>query len=101
MLTEPVEKESMRFEILLKMYFSNMTTKEIMQEHIQTFETNHKEQLEMLNLFESELKKAEDVDNHTEVLRVLSFGQKVYKAYLDWAQETQIYLSKRRDYKTA
>lgn len=96
-LTEPVETESMRLEILLKMYFSNMTTREVMQAHIGTFEENHKKQLELLNLFESQLKKVEDQDNHQEVLQVLSLGQKVNQAYLEWCQETQVFLSKRRD----
>ena len=95
-LSEPVEKESIRFEILLKMYFSSLIDENIMLEHIQTFQENHAQQLMILNMFEKELQAIKDIDNHGDILRVIDFGQKVFTAYDDWCEETKHYLETRK-----
>jgi DNA-binding PadR family transcriptional regulator len=95
-LKQPVEKETVRLEILLKMYFSNMTDPEIMAAHIKTFQASHQRDLQMLNMFCKELESIADVDpNHPHVLRVIDFGQKVNQAYVDWSRETIEFLESR------
>lgn len=95
-LSEPVEKESVRLEILLKMYFSQGMKPEIMKQHIAEFSTSHQKQLDILNMFQQQLSNIEQVhSNHGDILRVLDFGKKVYKAYIDWCEETTIYLESR------
>ena len=97
-LSEPVEKESVRFEILLKMYFSNGINSEIMKKHITDFSISHQKQLQILNMFQKELSSIKDLhSNHGDILRVIDFGQKVYKAYIDWCEETTIYLESRNE----
>lgn len=88
-LDKPVERESVRLEILLKMYFSHLIEPGIMIQHVREFQRKHEEDVYILNLFEQELKAIIDQDpNHPHVLRVIDFGQKVKKAYLDWSYET-------------
>jgi PadR family transcriptional regulator, regulatory protein AphA len=88
-LGQPVERESVRLEILLKMYFSHLIKPEVMIKHIRDFQSKHEEDLFILNLFEQELKAILDKDpNHPHVLRVIDFGQRVNQAYLDWSRET-------------
>ncbi|HBP62938.1 MAG TPA: hypothetical protein DD730_01400, partial [Desulfosporosinus sp.] len=95
-LSEPVETESVRLEILLKMYFSNGIKPEIMKKHITEFSISHQKQLDMLNMFQQQLLSVEDLhSNHGDILSVIDFGQKVYKAYIDWCEETTIYLESR------
>lgn len=95
-LEKPVEKETVRLEILLKMYFSNMTDPEVMAAHIKTFQASHERDLQMLNMFRKELEAIADVDpNHPHVLRVIDFGQKVNQAYVDWSRETISFLESR------
>lgn len=95
-LAEPVEKESIRLEILLKMYFSHGINAGIMKQHIAEFSTSHQKQLDLLNMFQQQLSSIEDVhSNHGDILRVIDFGQKVYKAYMDWCVETTRYLESR------
>lgn len=95
-LEAPVEKETVRFELLLKMYFAGETNVSVIKKHIQTFKDTHAGQLAVLNLFENELlNMAEDHYNHKDVLRVIDFGQKVYRAYIDWCEETLVYLEGR------
>jgi PadR family transcriptional regulator, regulatory protein AphA len=94
----PVEKESVRLEILLKMYFSNLSDKEVMMRHISVFQQSHEQDLKVLGMFEKELKSVPDKDlNHAYVLRVIDFGRKVNEAYLDWCRETMRFLEGREE----
>lgn len=94
-LKAPVEKETVRFELLLKMYFAGETSAAVMKSHIKAFMDTHQQQLAMLDMFEKELRPIADEDNHKDVLCVISFGQKVYRAYVEWCEETLIYLDGR------
>lgn len=96
-LAQPVEKETYRLEILLKLYFSTYADPDVMLGHVSAFEESHLRQLEILNLFQKELEGILDLDeNHREILRVIDCGQKVNRAYLDWCRETTAYLEKKK-----
>ncbi len=96
-LAQPVEKETYRLEILLKLYYSTYADPAVMLEHLAAFEESHLRQLEILNLFQKELEGILDADeNHREILRVIDCGQKVNRAYLDWSRETMEYLKKKK-----
>ena len=96
-LGQPVEKESLRLEILLKTYFSNYAAPSAMLAHLQAFEESHARQLYILNQFQEELERIPDEDeNHREVLRVIDFGQKANRAYLDWCRETRDYFEQKQ-----
>lgn len=96
-IQEPVQHESVRFEILMKMYFSHLVEAEVMIHHLLIFQQAHEQDLNMLKMFEKELKPIIDQDpNHPYVLRVIDFGQKVYEAYLEWTKETLLFLESRK-----
>ena len=96
-LGQPVEKESLRLEILLKTYFSGYAAPEAMLTHLSAFEESHARQLHILGLFQEELLRIPDEDeNHGDILRVIDFGQKVNRAYLDWCRETREYFEKKQ-----
>ena len=96
-LSQPVEKESLRLEILLKTYFSNYAAPGVMLNHLAAFEQSHAQQLQILGLFQKELERIPDEDeNHREVLRVIDFGQKVNRAYFDWCRETREYFEQKQ-----
>ena len=95
-LAEPVEKENVRLEILLKMYFSSNVEPEIIKKQIEEFSQCHKNQLLIMNMFQAELSEIEDLhSNHSDVLRVIDCGQKINKAYIDWCEETIAYLERK------
>ncbi|HWQ58636.1 MAG TPA: hypothetical protein VN540_06415, partial [Clostridia bacterium] len=97
-LAKPVEKESLRFEILLKTYFSHLIAPEIMREHVQEFRRAHERDLATLLLFERELKAVEKDDAaHPSILRVIDFGVKANRAYLAWCDETERYLEAKHE----
>ncbi|WP_410769548.1 PadR family transcriptional regulator [Fontibacillus sp. BL9] len=88
-LKAPVEKELIRFEILLKLYFSNASSSKIMLEHIKQFQINHQRQQLLFDQFEAQLKQDIDVhSNHRQILMVLSFGQKLWNSYAEWCEES-------------
>jgi len=96
-LSQPVEKESLRLEILLKTYFSNYAAPDVMLAHLAAFEQSHAQQLQILGMFQKELESIPDDDeNHREVLRVIDFGVKANSAYLDWCRETQSYFEQKQ-----
>jgi PadR family transcriptional regulator AphA len=97
-LRQPVEKESLRLEILLKTYFSGYAAPDAMLFHLNAFEESHEKQLHILNLFQAELERIPDEDeNHGDILRVIAFGQKANRAYLDWCRETRDYFEQKRN----
>jgi DNA-binding PadR family transcriptional regulator len=100
-LMQPVEKETYRLEILLKLYFSNYTAPDVMLNHMQAFQAAHAQQLYILDQFQKEVEGIIDRDeNHREVLRVIDCGQKINRAYLAWSRETIAYLERKKDHET-
>ena len=88
-LKAPVERETLRLEILLKLYFAHLSSSDALINQLQTFEQTHEKDLKTLRMYESELKPIIDNHpNHFHVLRVIDFGIKVNEAYLNWCSET-------------
>ena len=54
-LRKPVEKESVRLEILLKLYFSHLTDSGVMLDHIVKFQETHERDIRTLEEFDQEL----------------------------------------------
>ncbi len=95
-VNESPDKESIRLEILLKMYFSSHGDKSSIIHHITEFKQTHSQDLMILNLFQNELKSIPDPNqNHQDILRVIDFGIKTNQAYLDWCKETIHYLEEK------
>ena len=95
-LSEPVEKEGIRLELLLKLYFSREAPPETMQAHLHAFVQSHRAQLLLLDRFHEELTRIPDPDgNHGDILQVIEFGRMSNTAYLAWAEQAMAYLSQR------
>jgi DNA-binding PadR family transcriptional regulator len=97
-LEQPVERESVRLEILLKMYFSHLITADAMISHLRVFQEAHEKDLQLIKMARKELKSIIDKDpNHQYVLRVVDFGEKVNEAYINWSRKTIKFLEGRKD----
>lgn len=97
-LKGPVEKEVVRYEILLKMYFSSIVSPEVMLGHVKEFQRVHNQQMKLFKEFRQNLEQYKDVhSNHRDILMVLSFGEKIWKAYDEWCEEVTSALEKRID----
>lgn len=51
----PVEKEMIRYELLLKLYFSHLGSTDRITEHIREFQINHRKQQHIFKLFQMEV----------------------------------------------
>lgn len=87
-LVRPVENEYVKYEILLKLFFGSVLDKQENISNIEVFREKYANQLAVLQGFSKELRniKGENLD-HTYYLLTVIFGEKLYKAYLDWAEE--------------
>jgi DNA-binding PadR family transcriptional regulator len=89
-LTLPVEKDELRYETLLKIFFGNeQDTKQILS-HINAFEEKIKKELPYLLEAEKVLKTClDDAGAHKYYLITVEFGIKTYHTYLGWCEEAK------------
>ena len=89
-LTLPVEKDELRYETLLKLFFGNEQDKEQAILHIEAFEEKIKKELPYLLGTEKVLKDYLDEDTaHKYYLLTVEFGIKTYRTYLEWCEEAK------------
>lgn len=87
-LEQPVEKESVRLELLLRMYFAALAPAATTVAHVETFRDTHARDLDLLLRFRDELERIPDPHHdHGHILRVIDFGIRTNEAYLAWAQD--------------
>lgn len=87
-LAEPAEKEEVRYEILLKLFFASQTPPTESIGVIESFRDRNAAGLETLRQFHRQLEGVlEDSDDHLYYCLTVLFGEKVYQAYLEWAGE--------------
>ena len=89
-LRVPVEKDEIRYETLLKLFFGNEIGKEVTLEHISNFKDKIEKEQSILLSMEKQLEQIKATeDTHLYYLLTAKFGVKVYKAYLEWCDETE------------
>ncbi len=89
-LTLAVEKDELRYETLLKLFFGNEQDKEQAILHIEAFEEKIKKELPYLLGTEKVLKDYLDEDTaHKYYLLTVEFGIKTYRTYLEWCEEAK------------
>lgn len=89
-LTLPIEKDELRYETLLKLFFGNEKGEEQAIIHIQAFEKKIQE--ELLDLLRAETilnKSLNDESAHKYYLITVEFGVKTYQTYLEWCKEAK------------
>lgn len=87
-LSLPVENEYVKYEILLKLFFGSILDTEKNIENINAFKEKYSNQLPVLRGYELELKKIlPESPDHLYFLLTVLFGQKIYNAYIEWADE--------------
>ena len=87
-LLAPSEKEYVKYEILLKLFFGSMLEVKENINMIDEFKTRNMEGLNVLRMYKSELSNILNTDkDHLYYYLTVLFGEKVYKAYMEWADE--------------
>ncbi len=88
-LQKPVEKDELRYETLLKLFFGNETGFDGAKEHIERFEEKCKGELVILNMLADNLAQYLDDDTHKYYYLTVRFGIKTYETYLEWCKEAK------------
>ncbi len=88
-LRKPAEKDELRYETLLKLFFGNETGMEGAKEHIGRFEEKCRSELSVLNMFAENLTRNLEDDTHKHYYLTVKFGMKTYESYLEWCKEAK------------
>ena len=97
-LTVPVEKDELRYETLLKLFFGDEAGASQTLQHIEAFREKTEKELQFLLKAEETLKKVEeDAEAHQYYLLTVGFGIKTYRAYLEWCREAKVILSAKEN----
>lgn len=90
-LGQPVQKDELRYETLLKLFFGQEGGPEQALEHIAAFEEKISAELPRLEQSRTALSSADD-EAHRYYLLTVEFGIKTYTAYLEWCREAKALL---------
>lgn len=88
-LAQPAEKDEIRYETLLKLFFGNEIGLTESKEHIERFEEKCKGELQILQMFAENLEHYLDEDTHKHYYLTVRFGMKTYESYLEWCREAK------------
>lgn len=84
-LKAPVEKDELRYETLLKLFFGNDIGKNQTISHIKAFREKIETELMNLKSMEKVLESSQNEDNtHIYYLLTVQFGINTYSGYLEW-----------------
>ncbi len=89
-LGTPAEKDELRYETLLKLFFGNEAGAEQAISHINAFEEKTEKALQHLSDMADILRNIpSQEDTHKYYLLTVEFGIKTYRAYLEWCCEAK------------
>jgi len=91
-LMKPAEKDELRYETLLKLFFGGELGREGALDHIQRFEERTRKELMVFEEYAANLEKAQDEEEHKYYLLTVRFGIETYRAYLGWCEEAKAVL---------
>lgn len=86
----PAEKNELRYELLLKLFFGDNTSNMQSIKQINLFEEKIKSELHCLKATVKQLELIQDRETaHKYYLITAKFGVKTYEAYLEWCMDTK------------
>ena len=90
----PVEKDELRYETLLKLFFGSEAGTSQALSHIEAFQEKIEQEMPYLLGTADTLKKCVDEDPaHKYYLLTVEFGLKTYQAYLEWCKAAKALLT--------
>lgn len=91
------EKEYVRYEILLKLFFGAGVCAEENIKRIEAFQKRQEMNLNLIRQFRGELENIQhESDDHLYFLLTVLFGEEIYCAYLNWSQKALALLEDRK-----
>ena len=94
----PAERDELRYETLLKLFFGNEAGAAQAISHIDAFQEKIEGELPFLIGAAETLRNNIDLDDtHKYYLLTVAFGVKTYRAYLEWCEEAKRLLSEENE----
>lgn len=95
-LKMPVERDELRYETLLKVFFGNEGGASCAAAHISAFQEKTERELSDLTRAADTLRNApEEDDTHRYYLLTVEFGIRAYHAFLEWCEEAKTVLDRK------
>ena len=91
-LGQPAQRDELRCETLLKLFFGQDGGEEQALEHVEAFERRALADLPRLEHARQVLSSADSDEAHRYYLLTVEFGIKTYNAHLDWCREAKALL---------
>lgn len=88
-LEDSKTSNSLKYEMLLKLYFGGIVENEVSIDTITEFENEIKEELSILKIYKENLGKVLNQRDHVFYYLTVSFGVETYEAYLHWCSEAK------------
>jgi DNA-binding PadR family transcriptional regulator len=96
-LATPEQKEYTKYEILLKLFFGGLSPADDNIKRINNFKERQEVNHNMMKLFKSNLEGVLDKsEDHMYYYLTVLFGEKIYNAYLEWAEEAAHLLERNK-----
>lgn len=94
-LSLPNEKEYVRYEILLKLFFGNLSSPLNTIKRIEEFQKQHEKDLQLIRSYKANLENVfHENQDHLYYYLTVIFGEHLYNAYLEWADEAVAFINK-------
>ena len=85
-LSKPIRKESMRYEILLKLTFGSHVPVDVSLKRIKEFRERNLGNLKMMEAYEEELRQVlGQSPDHLYLLLTVLMGKGIYRSHVEWA----------------
>ena len=95
-LTIPAQRDEVRYETLLKLFFGSEAGPQQALTHIRSFHKKIEKDLPYLLCSEQILKEHREIDPaHEYYLLTVQFGIRTYSSYLEWCKEAEEFLEKQ------
>jgi DNA-binding PadR family transcriptional regulator len=82
------EKDHIRSEFLLKMYFATEENSVEIKKHLEDFKQEAEQKIMLFGMFQHELMSIADThSNHRQILKVIDLGVRQAKLYAEWSEQ--------------
>ena len=87
-LALPEHRENVKYEILLKVFFGSLLPRDETISRIEVFKRNHLAKSQQMTAYKENLQGVlSEEDDHLYFYLTVLFGEHMYQAYLNWADE--------------
>ena len=93
-LKEERVSNELKYETLLKLYFGGVEDRSVTIRNLEVFEESIRQNLEVLQIYKSNLEKVLDEEDHLYYYLTVTFGIDTYEAYLKWCAKSKKLLKK-------